>query len=302
MTDIASDAIKWLCDDPTFSTEHRATIAEVLKALGAEDPDDPLLVALVIEGVDAERGAPTVVATVTGWTPELCGEDAKRRHCTEPVSGTGRCMACGSQRFEPVPVDPAIKAAQMSDKEPETRPLCSVCGCLIDEGNYPLPDGKPRCQPCYFLDPNNGIEEAEQIIEQMDSEPVMPLDAAPPVTPHVHRSARDKRIRRPTRIKAHVHIDAPSAGAVETMKAGVTQAVDTKLPLMWRIKKVTGLSDDDLGLVIGRKRATVQAYAQSNRTEVLGPNQLDALGEVLRMHYDVLADLLLEIEAAKCPS
>lgn len=284
-TDITTSAIMWLCDDPTFSPSHHATISEVLKTLGAEDPEDPSLIALVGEGVLATRGEALTPILINGWSPELCGDDAKRVKCSEPVSGTGRCMTCGSQRVEPEKPDTAIKAAQLSDQEPEE---------------------------IAFLEIEGGQGESA---EAAPGEPLLPLDAAPapepppepriihsgaPVVPY--RKHKPRRIKRPVVIKAQIHKDAPSPTAIELVRQRVLSAVRSDLPLMHRLKSVTGLSDQELGDIVGRSRATVQAYAQSNRNEVLGPNQLRALGDTLKMHYDVLADLLIELEALQCPS
>lgn len=281
-TDISTSAIMWLLDDPTFSPDHRATISEVLKSLGAEDPDDPLTIALVQEGVREARGAPVHADTPTGWQPELCGEDAKRRACNEPVSGTGRCMTCGSQRIEPEKPSSAIKAAQMSDKEPD-----EVAFLEIEDGQGESGEAAPV------------------------SEPVLPLDAAPvsgkAVSPRPDAPVR-RKAEKPLKLTAikvtnfNKTFDPPDQNAVQRRLDQMIEDVRGDLPLTLRLKRIAGLSDEEIGAFINRSRATVQAYAQDNRREILDAEQIKVLRSVLELRRDMVTDLLTELEALQCPS
>ena len=309
-TDITASAIMWLLDDPTFSPDHRATVSEVLKALGADDPDDPLAIALVQEGVTAARKGPTEPVSVAGWKPELCGEDRNRVGCAEPIGGTGRCMACGSQRREPEKPDPAIKAAQMSDKEPEEIRFLEIEGGQGESGeaapcgHYETRDGV--CVTC-GIDLASLLTGAERASIVAASEPVLPLDAAPAAVPPGFSPRPDAAIRRknakplrPTPIKItnfNKIIPPPDADTVQRRLDQMIEGVRGDLPLTLRLKRITGLSDEEIGVFINRSRATIQAYAQDNRTELLDAAQIKVLRTVLELKRDMLSDLLIELEA-----
>jgi hypothetical protein len=285
-TDIASSAIKWLCDDPTFDPlEGGAMIRVALKSLGAEDPDDPLLVALVIEGVQAQRGGPLTPVPVAGWRPELCGDDPKRQGCNEPVSGTGRCMTCGSQRKQTEPEDAAIKAAQMSDKEPEEIAFLEIEGGQGESGEAAPTVSEPPAPP----EP----EPLEKIIFDRSK-----FDTTAPTKRTVDLNRKLKLVT----IKIAKIIPPPNPDIVQRHLDQMLSDMQGDLPLLLRIKRATGMSDEELGVFLNRSRATVQAYAQGNRREALDAQQIKILRTVLELRRDMVGDLLTELEAMKCPS
>jgi hypothetical protein len=313
-TDIPTSAIKWLCDDPTFDPlEGGEMIRVALKSLGAEDPDDPLLVALVIEGVQAQRGGPLTPVPVAGWRPELCGDDPKRQGCNEPVSGTGRCMTCGSQRKQSEPEDAAIKAAQMSDKEPEDEEMTdaeALMHSLVEEafdGDQAAalaldahafgvaivgPDGQRVAPQDFYAEPPEP-EPLEKIIFDRSK-----FDITAPTKRTVDLNRKLKLVT----IKIAKVIPPPNPDKVQRHLDQMLASMQGDLPLLLRIKRATGMSDEELGAFLNRSRATIQAYAQGNRREALDAQQIKILRTVLELRRDMVGDLLIELEAMKCPS
>lgn len=288
-TDIATSAIKWLCDDPTFSPRDHVSISEALKSLGAEDPEDPLLVALVSEGVQAARGEALTPVIVKGWQPEFCGEDASRKACPEPVSGIGRCMTCGSQRKEPEKPSAAIKAAQQSAEEP-----------MIDGDHDNGTPNDPDPGDMHIAPLHEAVEAHEKFLAEQPA-------SGKPVSPRPDAPVRRKNAKplKLTTIKVtnfNKVFEPPSTDTVQKLLDQMIEGVRGDLPLTLRLKRAAGLSDEEIGAFINRSRATVQAYAQDNRREILDAPQLKVLRTVLELRRDMITDLIAEMEAMQCPS
>lgn len=81
--------------------------------------------------------------------------------------------------------------------------------------------------------------------------------------------------------------------------ARIDSALTRILP---RIKSLTPLTDDDLAALIGKSRATVQAYVGGRLEEILPPEALDRLYHLVESRRPEIDRLLADIKAAKLRS
>lgn len=85
----------------------------------------------------------------------------------------------------------------------------------------------------------------------------------------------------------------------ETLIARIDAALTRILP---RVKAITPLTDDDLAKVVGKSRATVQAYIGGRLDEALTPEALDGLERLVRSRLPEIEALLRDIHSAKLHS
>lgn len=219
----------------------------------------------------------------------------------EPEIEAARCLLC--KRLLDQPDDPLSKdcggdclgCMQSIEAEMAPRPICEACGCEIDEGVYEV-NGKTLCQSCHFAEPG--------VIDEIES--VLPLDAAPPpgwgVSPRPDAPVR-RKVEKPLKLTAikitnfNKTFDPPDRNTVQHRLDQMIEQVQGDLPLTLRLKRVTGLSDEEIGVFVNRSRATIQAYAQDNRREILDAEQIKVLRSVLHLRRDMIDDLLIELEA-----
>lgn len=82
----------------------------------------------------------------------------------------------------------------------------------------------------------------------------------------------------------------------DVLIARIDAALTRILP---RVKAMTPLTDDDLAKLVGKSRATVQAYIGGRLDEMLSLNALNALEKLVKSRIPEIDVLLRDIDTAK---
>lgn len=78
------------------------------------------------------------------------------------------------------------------------------------------------------------------------------------------------------------------------------QRIDAALTrILPRVKAISPLTDEDLAAVVGKSRATVQAYVGGRLDEVLSVDALNRLESIVRSRIPEIDTLLRDIASAK---
>ena len=82
----------------------------------------------------------------------------------------------------------------------------------------------------------------------------------------------------------------------DVLIARIDAALTRILP---RVKAITPLTDDDLAKIVGKSRATIQAYVGGRLDEILSREALDALEKLVLNRLPEIETLLRDIRSAK---